>query len=66
MKRYYTVKEAAEILQLHPDRVRAAIARHELGAFRMGSGPRARYRITDAHIEKYLQPAGAEVLNTEK
>ena len=57
MKRYYTVKEAAEILQLHPDRVRAAIAR---------TSPRARYRITDAHIEKYLQPAGAEVLNTEK
>ena len=63
MPTYYTVKEVAAILKLHPDRVRQAIARHELGALRMGKGPRAPYRITQAHIDKYLQPAGAAVLN---
>ena len=55
---YYTVKEAAKLLRMHPDEVRRAIVKHSLGAFRKGE--RGTYLITQKHIDAYLVPAGAE------
>ena len=52
---YLTVKEAAQVLRLHPDSVRAAIKTGRLAAYR--NGPRGRYYITEKAIEAYLKPA---------
>ena len=52
---YLTVKEAAQVLRLHPDSVRAAIKTGRLAAYR--NGPRGRYYITQKAIEAYLKPA---------
>jgi len=35
--KFYTVKEAAEILRMHPQEVRKAIVEHRLGALRRGA-----------------------------
>lgn len=59
MMKYYTLKEAAEILRMNPEVVRKAISDHKLGAFRKGGG-RGPYLITQKHIDAYLVPAGAE------
>ena len=55
---YYTAKEAAEILRMHPQEVRKAILDLRLGAFRKGN--RGAYLITQKHIDAFLVPAGAE------
>ena len=55
---YYTIKEAADILKMHPSRVRKAILDHKLGALRKGPG--GKYLITPKQIEAYLVPAGAD------
>ena len=57
--KYYTLKEAAEILRMNPEVVRKAISSHKLGAFRKGGG-RGPYLITQKQIEAYLEPAGAD------
>jgi excisionase family DNA binding protein len=56
--KYYTVKEVAEMLRMHPVCVRKAITDHKLGALR--KGPRGKYLITPKQIEAYLVPAGAD------
>ena len=56
--KYYTVKEAAEMLRMHPHEVRRAIVEHRLGAFRKGE--RGTYLITQKHIDAFLVPAGAD------
>ena len=55
---YYTVKEAATLLKMHPDEVRRAIVAHRLGAFRKGE--RGAYLITQKQIDAFLIPAGAD------
>lgn len=55
---YFTIKEAAQILKMHPQRVRQAILEHRLGAFRKGE--RGSYLITQKHIDAFLVPAGAD------
>ena len=56
--KYYTVKEVAEMLKMHPDEVRRAIVAHRLGAFRKGE--RGAYLITQKQIDAFLVPAGAD------
>ena len=55
---YYTVKEAAKLLKMHPQRVRQAILEHKLGALRKGD--RGSYLITQKQIDAFLIPAGAD------
>ena len=55
---YYTVKEAAEMLRMHPNEVRKAIVEHRLGALRKGE--RGSYLLTQKHIDAFLVPAGAD------
>jgi len=55
---YYTVTQAAELLQMHPESVRQLISSHELGAFRKGA--RGRFLITQKQIDAFLVPAGAD------
>ena len=55
---YYTVTQAAELLQMHPESVRQLINSHELGAFR--KGPRGRFLISQKQIDAFLVPAGAD------
>ena len=55
---YFTVKEAAEMLKMHPHEVRRAIVEHRLGAFRKGE--RGSYLITQKQIDAFLVPAGAD------
>tara|TARA_R100001440_G_scaffold54157_1_gene73986 strand:- start:3338 stop:3532 length:195 start_codon:yes stop_codon:yes gene_type:complete len=55
---YFTVKEAAHILRMHPREVWKAISEHRLGAFRRGE--RGAYLITQKHIDRFLVPAGAD------
>lgn len=55
---YFTVKEAAQILRMHPQEVRKAILEHRLGAFRRGD--RGSYLLTQKHIDRFLVPAGAD------
>ena len=56
--KFYTIKEAAEILRMHPDEVRRAIVDHRMGAFRKGE--RGAYLITPKQIEAFLVPVGAD------
>jgi len=55
IQKYLTVREAAEILRLHPDSIRTAIKTGRLSAHR--SGPHGRYLITEKAIEAFLKPA---------
>lgn len=55
---YLTVKEAAELLKMHPNEVRRAIVEHRLGALRKGE--RGAYLITQKQIDAFLVPAGAD------
>ena len=54
--KYYTVKEVAEILKMHPQRVRQAILEHRLGAFRKGEN--GTDLIFQKQIDAFLIPAG--------
>ena len=56
--KYFTVKEAAEMLKMHPNEVRRAIVEHRLGALRKGE--RGAYLITQRQIDAFLVPAGAD------
>ena len=56
--KYYTVKEVAEMLHMHPNEVRKAIVEHRLGALRKGH--RGSYLLTQKHIDSFLVPAGAD------
>ena len=56
--KYYTVKEVAEMLRMHPNEVRKAIVEHRLGALRKGE--RGSYLLTQKHIDAFLVPAGAD------
>ena len=47
--KYYTLKEAAEILRMNPEVVRKAISSHKLGAFRKGGGRGPYPNHTEAH-----------------
>ena len=55
---FYTVTQAAKLLQMHPESVRQLINSHELGAFR--KGPRGRFLISQKQIDAFLVPAGAD------
>lgn len=51
----YKVKEAAEILGMHPDTIREKIRRGELKAKNVATGKRPEYRITEKAIAEYVK-----------
>ena len=53
MTNLYTVDEVAETLHLHPDSVYARIARGELAAVRLGTGPKAPIRVRAEDLDRY-------------
>lgn len=55
---YFTIKEAAEKLRMHPQEVYRAITEHRLGAFRKGQ--RGSYLLTQKQIDAFLVPVGAD------
>ena len=55
---YLTIKEAAEQLRMHPNRVYQLIQEQKLGAFQ--AGPGGTYRITQKQIDAFLIPVGAD------
>ena len=52
--RLLTVGEAALVLRQSPRSVRDKIARGEIPALRVGSGPRAPFRIDQDELERWL------------
>ncbi len=53
-KKIYTIEELAKILQLSPLTVRRAIKEGKINVIRLGSGPKAPIRITEAEVDKIL------------
>jgi excisionase family DNA binding protein len=52
----YTVDEVAQALRLAPCSVYERIARGELPAARLGSGPKAPIRVRAEDLDRYLMP----------
>jgi excisionase family DNA binding protein len=52
---FLTVREAARVLHCSPRMIRARLARGEIDAVRLGSGPKAPIRIASGDIVRYLQ-----------
>lgn len=53
-KKIYTVEELAKILKLSPLTVRKAVKDGKIKVIRLGSGPKAQIRITEAEVDKIL------------
>ena len=53
--RGFTPNEAAKLFRISPERVRAMIARGELGALNLGSGEKPRYVILPVHLEAFTR-----------
>ena len=62
--KYFTVDQVADMLHMHPQRVRKAILDLKLGAFRKGE--RGSCLITQKQIDAFFVPAGAEWLKARK
>lgn len=50
MNDFYTIKEFADKLHVHPNTIRKAIKTGYINALRTGSGEKARYRIPHTEI----------------
>lgn len=50
-----TAAESAERLKLKPETVRVLVRRGELGAVRLGSGPKPPLRIRSEELERWLE-----------
>lgn len=57
MTELITVKEAAELLHVHPQKVRDAINRGELEAYKIGNG----YQTTRTFLEAYIAKQKVQV-----
>ena len=51
-KTYYSIKEFAELLGVHPNTIRNSIKSGRISAFRIGSGPKSSYRIPANEISR--------------
>lgn len=51
-KEFLTVKEFADLLNIHPNTVRRSIKSGRISAFKIGSGKRSDYRIPRAEINR--------------
>lgn len=52
---YYTVKEMANILGVHPTTIIRSIKYGRIAAFRVGSGKKASYRILKVEIKRMAE-----------
>lgn len=50
----YTVAEIAERLKIRPDSVRRFIRQGTLRASRLGTGPKAKLRISESAVKEFL------------
>jgi excisionase family DNA binding protein len=51
---FFTVKEFADRIKVHPNTIKNLIKNGKLLAFRVGLGNRARYRIASTEIERMI------------
>lgn len=49
---FFSIKEFAIKVAVHPDTVRRSIKSGKISAFKIGSGKRARYRIAKSEINR--------------
>ena len=52
-----TIAECAALLHVSSEAVRAKVRSGELRAYRLGDGPKARYRVESASLATYLRDA---------
>lgn len=52
MTQFYTIKEFAGLLGVHPTTVRRGIAYGRIQAFRVGEGKKSTYRIFKTELER--------------
>lgn len=57
--KYLTPAEFADIVRLHPSKVRQRIHRGEIKANDVGTGRSHRWRISEAELERYLKAGAA-------
>lgn len=51
-KTYYSIKEFAALVRVHPNTIRNAIKSGRISAFRVGFGARSAYRIAASEIQR--------------
>jgi len=51
-KAYYSIKEFAEELNVHPNTIRNSIRSGRINAFKVGSGEKSNYRIPASEIQR--------------
>ena len=51
-KDFYSIKEFAFLLRIHPNTVRRGIKSGRIGAFKVGAGKKSTYRIPKAEINR--------------
>ena len=50
-----TLNQAAEFLQLHPNRLRLKVVKDSIPHKRIGNGPKARYRFLKEVLEEWIK-----------
>jgi excisionase family DNA binding protein len=58
--RLLTIREVAAMLRQSERTVRGKVADGTLPAVRIGSGPRAPFRVDAAELERFISPKGTE------
>ena len=61
-KDFYSVKEFAERMDIHPNTVYKAIKSGHISAFRVGSGPKSSFRIPESEIHRMAMMCMDEVI----
>lgn len=61
---YFTVQEAAERLRMKEKRIREAIGRGDLRAYRVGAGTRGAFRISREDLNDWLTRRATKPRNT--
>lgn len=54
IKDFYTIKEFAEKLQVHPNTVRRSIKNAKISAFKFGTDKKCTYRIPHTEIQRMI------------
>lgn len=52
IKEFYSIKEFAFLLDIHPNTVRRSIKSGRINAFKVGSGKKSSYRIAKSEINR--------------
>ena len=52
--KFYSIKDFAKIMDVHPNTIRRCIKDAKISAFRIGTGKKASWRILESEIERLL------------